>query len=260
MMGRTHALTGWCAGLALAPALGAGSLHEAVVFGATTAGFALLPDLDHPEARASRSLGPITGGASWALRAASSVLYRATMGPRDEQWRTGEHRHLSHTVLFAVALGFATAAATAVGGAAVVGVVVWFALLLAAGALGRWIWLVGGGAAVVWLAQAGGDVAGQLDQLAGSLGIAVTVGCFVHCLGDALTESGCPFLFPIPIRGETWYEIRPPAFLRFHTGSAFEENIVFSVFAVLGIVLVPGVWPVLTEIYTNVGNTVEALS
>ena len=30
MMGRTHALTGWCAGLALAPAVGVGSVHQAV--------------------------------------------------------------------------------------------------------------------------------------------------------------------------------------------------------------------------------------
>ena len=69
MMGRTHALTGWCAGLALAPAVGAGSVHKAVIFAATTAGFALLPDLDHPGASASRLLGWLTGALSWLCAA-----------------------------------------------------------------------------------------------------------------------------------------------------------------------------------------------
>src|SRR5438093_646260 len=100
MMGRTHALTGWCAGLALAPAIGAGTLHQAIAFAATTAGFALLPDLDHPGARASKLLGPITGVLCWLLRNASAVLYKLTKGPRDERGK-GSHRHLSHTLLFA---------------------------------------------------------------------------------------------------------------------------------------------------------------
>src|SRR5690606_40666834 len=71
MMGRTHALTGWCAGLAVAPAVGITTLSQALVFAATTAGYALLPDLDHPGARASKLLGPVTGGLSWLLRNAS---------------------------------------------------------------------------------------------------------------------------------------------------------------------------------------------
>src|SRR5438094_717505 len=112
MMGRTHALTGWCAGLALAPAVGAGSVHQAVAFAAT----------------------------------------------------------------------------------------------------------------------------------AGWLGIAVAAGCLTHCLGDALTEAGCPFLFPVPIAGETWYEIRPPRFLRFKTGKKVENRLIFPVFVLLGVLLVPGVW------------------
>jgi hypothetical protein len=64
---------------------GAGTVHQAVVFGATTAGFALLPDLDHPRARASRLLGPLTGLISWLLRRVSAALYALTKGPRDEK-------------------------------------------------------------------------------------------------------------------------------------------------------------------------------
>ena len=74
------------------------------------------------------------------------------------------------------------------------------------------------------------------------LGIAVAVGCFTHCLGDAMTESGCPFLFPVPIAGETWYELRPPKPLRLRTGKKVERLVVFPAFVVLGLLLIPGAW------------------
>jgi membrane-bound metal-dependent hydrolase YbcI (DUF457 family) len=245
MMGRTHALTGWCAGLALAPVVGVGTVHQAVVFAATTAGFALLPDLDHPSARASKLLGPLTGALSWLLRRVSAALYALTKGPRDEKVK-GTHRHLSHTVLFAAGLGAATAAGTRAWGAWAVGGVVILGLLLAQGALGDWLLLVSG-AGVVWWVTTAGDHAAELGQISGWLGIAVAAGCFTHCLGDSLTVSGCPFLFPIPIAGETWYEIRPPKFLRFRTGKKVENRLIFPVFVVLAVLLVPGVWKLTTD-------------
>ncbi len=246
MMGRTHALTGWCAGLALAPAVGAGSIHQAVVFAATTAGFALLPDLDHPGASASRLLGWLTGLVSWVLRRVSAAVYALTKGPRDEKV-TGKHRHLSHTVLFAAGLGFATSAGTEAGGPwAVVGVVV-FGLLLAQGVLGDWLLLVSGAAVAWWFFTAPPDHAAELAHMTGWLGIAVAAGCFTHCLGDALTEAGCPFLFPVPIAGETWYEIRPPRPLRFRTGKKVENRLIFPVFVLAGVLLVPGVWVYATD-------------
>lgn len=239
VMGRTHAMTGWCAGLAVAPFVGAGSVHQAIAFAATTAGFALLPDLDHPGAGASRLLGPITGGISWLLRRLSSALYALTKGPRDEDHQ-GKHRHLSHTVLFAAGLGALTMWGTRQGGWYAVAGVVLFGVLLAADALGDWLIFVAAGAAVWWSLTA--SAAGELQQLTGWLGVAVAVGCFAHCLGDALTEAGCPFLFPVPIAGETWYELRPPGFLRFRTGKKVEKLLIFPVFVVLAVVLVPGVW------------------
>ncbi|WP_028661648.1 metal-dependent hydrolase [Saccharomonospora saliphila] len=257
MMGRTHALTGWCAGLAVAPAAGVTALSQVVVFAATTAGFALLPDLDHPGARASKLLGPVTGALSWLLRKASAGLYSVTKGPRDENGK-GTHRHLSHTLLFALVLGAATAAGTAAGGPwAVVGVVV-FGLLLAEDALGDWLLPVACGAVVWWVVENSHDITGQLDQVSGWLGIAVAVGCFTHCLGDALTESGCPFLFPVPIAGETWYELRPPAFLRFRTGKTVENKVLFPLFVVLGVVLIPGVWSAVLDAVAGVFSGVSA--
>ncbi|WP_116044356.1 metal-dependent hydrolase [Amycolatopsis palatopharyngis] len=251
MMGRTHALTGWCAGLVVAPLTGVNSIAQAVVFASTTAGFALLPDLDHPGARASKLLGPLTGGVSWLLRKASGALYSVTKGPRDENGK-GTHRHLSHTVLFALAIGALTAAGTAAGGPWAVAGVVLLGLLLAEDALGDWLLPVGGAAVIWWVYEAGPDPLAQLDAVSGYLGIAVAAGCITHCLGDALTESGCPFLFPVPIAGETWYEIRPPSWLRFRTGKGVENAVIFPVFTVLAFVLFPGAWELGVEVVDRV--------
>ena len=204
MMGRTHALTGWCAGLVVAPLTGVDSIAQAVVFASTTAGFALLPDLDHPGARASKLLGPLT------------------------------------------------AAGTAAGGPWAVAGVVLLGLLLAEDALGDWLLPVGGAAVIWWVYEAGPDPLAQLDAVSGYLGIAVAAGCITHCLGDALTESGCPFLFPVPIAGETWYEIRPPSWLRFRTGKGVENAVIFPVFTVLAFVLFPGAWELGVEVVDRV--------
>jgi hypothetical protein len=248
VMGRTHALTGWCAGLGIAPLIGHGDLAGSLLVGLVTAGFALLPDFDHRHSTASRYLGPLTGLLSWFLRKSSRYVYAITKGPRDEPV-TGEHRHLSHTVLFAAVIGYFTAGATELGGKwAVLGVAL-FAVLLAEAALGDWVAVVFSGAVLWWLYSFGLEAAlNRLEGLSGVLGIAVAVGCFVHCLGDAVTVSGCPFLFPLPIAGETWYELRPPRWLRFRTGGPVESLFMFPVVAVGALLLIPGAWHLVTAL------------
>lgn len=245
MMGKSHAASGWCAGLAVAPALGLTTMPT-LVFAVVVAGMALVPDLDCGPSTASRVLGPVTGGISWVLRRMSRALYAVTKGPRDEDW-SGEHRHLSHTFAFAGVLGALTwwGCNTDIGRWVTLGVLV-FGVLLAQAALGDWIAIVGiaGGVA---LALHGFTAA--LDSTRPWLWIAVTLGCVAHCIGDSLTLSGCPFLTPIPIAGEVWFEIGPPHFLRFRTGGAFEARAVFPVFAVLGVLLLPGAWDLVTSIF-----------
>ncbi|AYY13124.1 metal-dependent hydrolase [Actinobacteria bacterium YIM 96077] len=239
MMGRTHALTGWCAGVAASVILGHDDVGEVVLFGATTAGFALLPDLDHPNARASRLLGIVTRALSRLLRALSAGAYRLAQGPGDDPSRTGTHRHLTHTAVFAVAIGVATAVATAAGGPWVAAGVVLLGLLLAENALGDWLLPITAASVVMWVVNT--DPATALASVSGWLGIAVALGCVVHCLGDAITVSGCPFLWPIPIAGECWYEIGPPSWLRFRTGSTVETYLVAPACTLGGVLLLPGV-------------------
>jgi membrane-bound metal-dependent hydrolase YbcI (DUF457 family) len=258
MMGRSHALSGWCAGLAVAPLLGLTSVAEVVPFAAATAGYALVPDLDHPGASASRLLGPVTRLVSGAVRAFSGVLYKLTKGPRDEE-STGKHRHATHTLVAAILLGMLAASLGGRGKWAVLGVAV-TGLVLAADALGDWIVLA-------VLAAAGWSVAGTalpgtsttdavhaavqsgLSQIGGWIGVAVGLGMFVHCLGDSLTRSGCPWLWPLPIRGETWYELRLPRPLRFSTDSWVERLVVAPLLLVAGVLLLPGVFQAVERLF-----------
>jgi membrane-bound metal-dependent hydrolase YbcI (DUF457 family) len=260
-MGRSHALSGWCAGLAMAPLVGLTSIAEVVPFAAATAGYALLPDLDHPGASASRLLGPITGLVSGAVRAFSGLLYAITKGPRDED-STGRHRHATHTVAAALLLGVLAAAAGASGGKWAVLAVALTGLVLAADVLGDWVMTVAIGAAA-WpvvdavLPRAAADalpgtaaaaaVQAGLAGIGSWIGAAVALGMFVHCLGDSLTRSGCPWLWPLPIRGETWYEIRLPRVFRFRTGGWVERLIIAPLLIAGGILLLPGALHVLQE-------------
>lgn len=244
-MGRSHALSGWCAGLVVAPLIGLTSVAEVVPFAAATAGYALVPDLDHPGARASRLLGPVTRIVSGAVRAFSGLLYRITKGPRDEK-STGRHRHATHTLAAAVGLGFLAAGAGSSGKWAVLAVAL-TGLLLAADVLGDWIitivlgaamWSVTG--AVIPGTTAADAVQYGLAEIGGWIGVAVALGMFVHCLGDSLTRSGCPWLWPLPIRGETWYEIRLPKLLRFRTGGWVERAVIAPLLLLAGFLLLPG--------------------
>lgn len=252
-MGRSHATSGWCAGLLVAPLIGL-NLSSSLLFAVVTAGYALLPDLDHPKAYASRLLGPVSGLLCRGLRSLSAMAYRATRGPQDED-STGTHRHLSHTLPFAVSLGLLTAVGTWLSPLWGPVTVLAAGTLLAVAALGDWVLLTVVPAVGTWLAGTG-STEGTLHATAGWLGLAVGFGCLVHCLGDACTSCGCPILAPLKIHRQRWFRIHLPTIrvrigrrivtvpLGFSTGKRFEKRVVFPAFAVLGVLLFPGVWAV----------------
>jgi hypothetical protein len=190
------------------------------------------------------------------------LLYSLTKGPRDED-STGQHRHASHTLAAAIGLGFATSSAGAAGGWRAVLAVALAGLLLAADALGDWVvtlvlaagaWTIAG----TWLPgeSAVHNLHAGLDGIGKWIGVAVAVGMFVHCLGDSLTRAGCPWLWPLPIRGETWYEIRLPRLLRFRTGGWVENLLIVPVLVVAGVLLLPGAIQFLVDVFDAVGVSV----
>lgn len=204
MLGRSHGLSGLAAGLGMGMALHAAPLTCGLLAGVTALG-AYVPDADHRNSTITRSVPVLGPAVSWVVRGLSRAVYAATKGPRDENC-SGEHRHLSHTVVGAAVFG------------ALVGVVVY----VVAGRLG----------------------AADPRHLALLIGGGLALGCVTHCVGDALTRAGCPFLWPLPICGETWFELRPPRFLRFRTGGPVEHYLVFPALLVVTVLLIPGVWPI----------------
>ena len=235
MMGVTHALTGWCGGLVAAPLVGASHPTSVLWFAVATTGAALLPDLDHPKAKASRLLGPVTGLVSQRLRGMSRLVYAATATPVDAN-RKDPHRTLTHTLVFAVALGVVVAAVTAATGVVGALVVAGLMLLLAVDALGGWMLA----AAVPGMVASVIDP-DALEQLPTVLGVAVGLGCVVHILGDWVSEAPVPILWPAPIAGKRWYPCNAPRFVRFRVGGKAETHLLAPLFTVLGVLLIPGV-------------------
>lgn len=94
MMGRTHALSGTVAYVAVAPVLHHATPLQLGVGMVTTAGAALLPDFDTKASTASRTLGPVTWLISWVVRAVTG------------------HREDTHTFLAAALMAAAAAIAT----------------------------------------------------------------------------------------------------------------------------------------------------
>lgn len=170
------------------------SIPEIAAGTVVCAGASMLPDLDHPQATAARSLGPVTGVMSKALNTVA-----------------GGHRQGSHSLLFAFLAAIGTAwllAATSGPWAALI--LCFFFSSLALRVLTEASGLISGGLAAL--------VAATLISLAPEadwLWLAIGIGCLLHMLGDILTPEGVPPLWPVsdwrlrfPIIGHTgdWRE------------------------------------------------------
>jgi membrane-bound metal-dependent hydrolase YbcI (DUF457 family) len=250
MMGPAHSLSGAAAWLGVgagAAAAGHAMPWPVLVGGAAIcAGAALAPDLDHKAATISRSFGPLSKIACEVVDKLSLAVYRATRSSGDPR-RHGGHRTLTHTWVWAVLCGAGTSALAVYGGRWAVLAVLFVHMVLAIeGLLWRQarvssdvlVWLLG--AASAWilsdvLTRHGDDwlFTGPGQEFLW-LGLPVVLGVLVHCVGDALTISGCPILWPIPIGRKRWYPLGPPKALRFHAGAWVELKVLMPAFLVLG--------------------------
>jgi membrane-bound metal-dependent hydrolase YbcI (DUF457 family) len=249
VLGPTHAIQGFGAGLAvalLAPTVLSEppAIPVMVAFAVVTAGAAIAPDLDHPGATASRSLGPITGLVAWLLHHLSGFVYRHTR-TRYDQDRDGTHRGITHTVPGAlITAGLVAALCRFAGTWGVTACLFLFALfalralpprnspgfdlVAAAGLAALGWWLLPPVGLTPWIAAA------------------VVLGMVVHCLGDALTLSGVPLLWPLSVRGQRWYPVRTPRAVRFRADGRGDMVVrVLSVLVVLALlvaILGPAAW------------------
>jgi len=109
MMAPGHMAHGALFGLVLAPLAPhpAGLLVSTAVLVGTGVIGALIPDLDHPKSRLTHALGPVTWVLSFCLVRLSKAVYMATRTKKDSPGTNG-HRALTHTPVFALAVGTGT--------------------------------------------------------------------------------------------------------------------------------------------------------
>jgi membrane-bound metal-dependent hydrolase YbcI (DUF457 family) len=179
MMGHSHALSGataWAATCALAPFVGIHPHWGAISAGLlSTAGAALLPDLDHPEATIAWTFGPPS-------RALAKFVHRVS----------GGHRHATHSLAFAAAVPFLVWAGDAALGRGFA-----FTLLSVLFAFGvRGLHLAP--SLVMLTATALSGVVWFLLPDLSWLPWSVAAGILAHLAGDCLTKEGCPLLWPRP--------------------------------------------------------------
>lgn len=172
---------------------------------AVSAGFALMPDLDHPRACASKALGPIVHKAVHGLckaavkgtalgRDRSYIAYR--MARRQDPY----HRTLTHTLLVSVLMGILAYGVSAISPIAC-GAVAAFGVFLLWPLYRKTIGLVVLGAATT----AVGSVL-YLDPWL--IALAVTGGYVSHVVADGCTAAGVPAFWPLAIQGKRWWNIR----------------------------------------------------
>ncbi|WP_033775167.1 metal-dependent hydrolase [Salinispora pacifica] len=236
VMGRSHALSGavvWLCGCAGAAVWGAQPAAGTVVVGAAVAaGAALLPDIDHPGSVVARSLGPVTRMIARGTAAGAAALRRSSCGCCTDR---GGHRAVTHTLVFAVTAGLVVSLVCWLGGDVAAAIVAGLAAALAArGLLRRRTRGMFGVAGVGLLV---GVMAAALPGPGGGwwwLGVPLGLGCLTHSLGDALTHSRVPLLWPIRVRGCRWAALGMWAPLRFRTGSAVELLLVVPALVLAG--------------------------
>ncbi len=201
VMGPTHAMSGAAVGLVVAELLpldwgGPTSTAETLTFAGVCAGAALLPDLDTGQSTVSRSFGPLSKALAKGIDAISVTFYRITKGKKDGK-RRGGHRTLTHTALFAAGLGAGVSALVVQFGKPAIIITLFFCLGLAIRGLAGELAKEKGWLAVSAVALVLSALTWQwYPSEAGStgLGVAVALGCATHCLGDAITKEGVPFL------------------------------------------------------------------
>lgn len=237
-MGRSHAASGaagWLVACAAVTALGHRPAFTTVALGAVVAaGCAVAPDADHPQATVARVFGPVSQGAARLVAHGCARVYEGTRTPLDPR-RRGGHRTLSHTAVAALAAGWGTAGLCLLAGRLAAVLVVFVAAGLAARSLLSRKARGDFGATTAALAAAA--VAWWVVPPASSwwwLGAPVAFGWLAHLFGDALTNSGCPILWPVVIRGRRWYLVGTPRAMRFCTGSGWEQAVA-AMFVVSGL-------------------------
>jgi hypothetical protein len=272
-MGPTHAMSGAAAWLAAVAAAGAGAsapgldvlvgmpLPVVAMGAAVCAGGALLPDIDCPGSMSLRdgstvvrAFGIVGEAVGQAMDGLSLLVFNLTRSRHDPERHSG-HRLFTHTAVFAVGLGMVTSLTASLPGTfsaagkeystgtAVALLIMWSCLHLSLfGLFERWtkkqrkkfgligVMVISGALTLVTASALPAETAGGKFWW---LGLAVGSGSAVHCIGDAITRAGVPFVWPVPIGRRRWAEIQLPSLLAIRAGGKFEYAVLFPMLTVL---------------------------
>lgn len=204
MKGTVHAAIGASAPVGLVVTQHA-TILQGFTMAAVSAGFALLPDLDHPNAYATKALGKpvhhvVHGLCRMAASSSATGRDRSYFRWKQIHGKDPYHRTLTHTLAVSVGLG-AVAYVAAMLSSLLAGAVAAFGVLLLWPIYRKSVALVVAGAA----AAAVGSVLLLNPWL---LALAVTGGYASHVVADGCTVAGVPALWPLKIQGKRWWNIR----------------------------------------------------
>jgi membrane-bound metal-dependent hydrolase YbcI (DUF457 family) len=181
MMGRTHALTGVAAGIAVTYGITL-SVPAAIAGTFICAGSALVPDIDHKDSTITKTFGPITKIVSFVVRKIS-----------------GGHRIGTHSFLGIAAIGamaqYGVQNRYTLPGA----ILLCFLMCLAIGGAVRLLRIPGWFDDLAPIPVVIGIVRFthiSLDMVP----LAIMLGCLIHVAGDVATKGGCPLWWPFSFK------------------------------------------------------------
>lgn len=279
VMGPTHAMSGaavWLTATALGTTLvGMAEPSLAVIFLGTAviAGAALFPDFDSHSATAVRSFGVFGTIVHQIVDGVSVLVYNLTRTKYDGSRENG-HRTLMHTGVMAVLVGLAVSGLSSfTQEIEIFGRI--FTLGQCFSLLTMFIMLHLGLAGLFEkqvkkmrkslgvysmliisfiLTTIVGFTLPENDTLPW-LGICVSAGMLMHCLGDAITKMGVPLLWPLKIKGKRWWDITLPSFMRIKAGGTFEYAVLLPALTLITIIgaiyHIPGVSDFITPFFAN---------
>lgn len=217
-MGRQHAACGLLVGVGFTAVVPSAPIGLRVLLVIVSGGAALLPDLDHKQATAARSLGLLTKLIAIGVDRVSLAIYHATRTRGDVADRHSGHRLVTHTVPGCLLAGLFVAGLAVISPVALAVICGLLGGLLALGFRYAGFGLAVSTAGVAWW------VLDTYPSWSWTVPVAVSVGALVHSLGDCLTNSGCPVLWPIVRHGKRWENVRAP--ITFAAGDSVETMLV----------------------------------
>ncbi len=232
MMATGHSLSAVAIGLGVAslPFVGY-DITYSILISILLAGAALLPDWDHPGAIAATTFGFASRGIAKLIDLLSLTVYLSTK-KRHEFEKTSGHRTFTHTAVFAIICGLLFYSLSFIS--IWVNYTLTFILVCLAlrGLAPRFsnrngkpfLWILGAGLIAAMHFQ----LISPLPDLV--LAVILTIGMIIHVLGDCITNTGAPLLWPIVIDNKRWYRIKFP--LNFETNSDFEKYTMWNIFRI----------------------------